>query len=95
MHIPYIANLIFSISCDGIFTEQYEEQLRLVFASNTDDAIRQATEIGSNHAEQFVDRNGRMITWNFIAVKEINQTELEAGALIYSSIKEVEPIGMI
>ena len=92
---PFIVNLVFGISCEGVFTDQYEEQLRLVFAENEQAAIDTAKQLATEITCDFTDREGRTIGWKFIAVKDIMPVELNNGSLIHSSIKETEPIGMI
>lgn len=92
---PFIVNLVFGISCDGIFTDQYEEQLRLVFSENEEAAIRKGKTIAVEIAGHFTDRLGRIMEWKFIAVKDIARVQLDNGSLLYSSIKETEPIGML
>lgn len=92
---PFIVNLVFGISCEGIFTDQYEEQLRLVFSGNEDEAIEKGKTIAAEIAGHFTDRLGRIMEWKFIAVKDISRVELDNGSLIHSTIKETEPIGML
>lgn len=93
MQQPFIAKILFSISCDDIFTEQYEEQLRLVFSEDASKAVNIAKQIGTQEEGNFIDRRGRMIGWKFIAVKDVTKVSLEQGALLHSSIKETEPVG--
>jgi hypothetical protein len=92
---PFITNLVFSILCEGVFTDQYEEQLRLVFAADEQDAVSIARDMGAKEEGKFVDRHGRIIGWNFIAVKDVTAVQLEQGALLHSSIKEMQPFSMI
>ncbi len=92
---PFIVNLVFGISCEGVFTDQYEEQLRLVFSENEDGGIHKGRIIAKEIAGHFTDRLGRIMEWKFIAVKDISRVKLDNGSLLYSSIKETEPIGMI
>jgi hypothetical protein len=91
----FIAHLIFSISCEGVFTDQYEEQLRLVYAQNDEDAIRTAKKMATQEEEDFADRKGRKMSWKFIAVKDILRVPLEQGVLLHSSIKEIQPVAFV
>ena len=95
MQQPFIANILFSISCEGIFTEQYEEQLRLLFASDFDEAVNAAKLIAAGEECDFKDRHERTITWKYIAVKDVVKVNLDQGALLHSSIKETEPVGLV
>lgn len=91
----FIAHLIFSISCEGVFTDQYEEQLRLVFAHDDTEAIQAAKNLASKEEEDFADRKGRRMSWKFIAVKDILNVSLEQGVLLHSSIKEIQPVALL
>lgn len=86
---PYVAHLIFRILCDGVSTEQYEEQWRLVFASDETEALEMARIAGQEEAGSFTDRWGRLICWQMVAVKDLQPIELKNGSLIVSRIREV------
>lgn len=88
----YTAQLIFKITCSDVPSEQYEEQWRLVFANDERKAIDEARNVAKNEEATFVDRHGRTINWQFIAVKELQKVELENGVQLFSMIKEVTPI---
>lgn len=88
----YTAQLIFKITCGDVPTEQYEEQWRLVFADDNRKAIDEARKVAKNEEATFVDRHGRTITWQFIAVKDLQMIEIENGVQLFSMIKEVTPI---
>lgn len=85
----YVAHLIYRILCDGISTEQYEEQWRLIFAENDLEALELARETGQEEASEFADRWGRRISWQMIAVKDLQRTDLSHGTLVHSQIREV------
>lgn len=85
---PYVAHLIFRILCDGVSTEQYEEQWRMVFAGDEGEALEMARIAGQEEAGSFTDRWGRLICWQMVAVKDIQAVELKNGALIASRIHE-------
>jgi hypothetical protein len=40
----------------------------------------------------FLDRHGRMVNWKLVAIKDIREFSLENGALLFSQVKEVEPV---
>ncbi|MBZ0098636.1 MAG: DUF4288 domain-containing protein [Taibaiella sp.] len=88
----YASQIIYSIKCNGEFTGQYEEQWRLVFANDEPGAIEQAKQIGSQEASIFVDRHGRAICWEMIAIKDVREVELGHGALLTSSVIDVTTI---
>lgn len=86
---PYVAHLIFRILCDGVSTEQYEEQWRLVFADDAEEALVMARIAGQEEVTTFTDRWGRLICWQMVAVKDLQPLELKNGALVFSQIREV------
>jgi Domain of unknown function (DUF4288) len=88
----YVAQIIYRIDCEGVIAEQYEEQWRLVFADNEDEAVEQAKKIAATEATTFIDRHGRAICWNLIAVKDLQPVVLENGVMLFSVLKEVEPV---
>lgn len=88
----YIAQIIYRISCIDVHCEQYEEQLRLVFADDERIALEEAKRIAALEECSFVDRRGRRVTWQMIAVKDLQQVDLSNGSLLFSTVKEVEPI---
>ncbi|OSZ78720.1 hypothetical protein CAP35_10870 [Chitinophagaceae bacterium IBVUCB1] len=88
----YTAQIIYKIKCDGISTEQYEEQWRLVFASDMRDALFQARVVAKEEETTFVDRHGRTVAWELVAVKDMQEVDVKHGSLLFSSVKEIEPI---
>lgn len=88
----YASQIIYSIKCEGEFTGQYEEQWRLVFADNEPAAIQQARDVGMAEASIFVDRHGRAICWEMIAIKQVREVDLGHGALLTSSVIDVTTI---
>lgn len=88
----YTAQIIYRIKCSGTKTEQYEEQWRLIFGNNEREALEQARTIALDEEATFIDRHGRTIVWEMVAVKDLQQVELRNGTLLMSTVKEVEPI---
>ena len=88
----FTAHIIYRIVCEGICSEQYEEQWRIFFAEDEYTALEEARRFGREEECAFIDRHGRKIKWEMIAVKEIREIDMQHGALIVSSVKEVEPI---
>jgi hypothetical protein len=89
----YTAQIIYRIKCSGTQTEQYEEQLRLVFGTDERHALEQARTIALDEESTFVDRRGRTVAWEMVAIKDLQQVVLQNGTLLMSTVKEVEPIG--
>lgn len=88
----FTAQIIYRILCEGNFTEQYEEQWRLIVALDERTALDEARKIGAADAQSFVDRHGRMMEWQMIAVKDLQECNFQNGALLFSTVKEMQPI---
>jgi hypothetical protein len=89
----YTAQIIYRIKCEGVIgTEQYEEQWRLIIADDERDALHKTKDAGKQEEATFIDRHGRAIQWEMVAVKDIQPVQLDHGALLFSTIKEVEPV---
>lgn len=88
----FTAQIIYRINCEGVATEQYEEQWRIIFATDERNAIEEAKRTGKEEECNFSDRHGRRIEWKMIAIKEIKKIDISHGALLFSMLKEVEPI---
>ncbi len=88
----FAAHIIYRIICSKMKTEQYEEQWRILYATDERAALEEARKLGKNEECTFTDRYGRTVTWEMIAVKELNEVIMQHGALLFSTVKEVEPI---
>lgn len=88
----FTAQIIYRIECDGHFTDQYEEQWRLVFAEDELQAVTEARNTGYHEETTFVDRHGRTIFWRMLAVKDLQPVELVNGGLLFSTVREAEMI---
>lgn len=88
----FTAQIIYRIKSGSSNTEQYEEQWRLVYAEDEYEALEAAREIGKEEEATFVDRHGRTVCWELVAVKDLQQVHLKQGAILFSTVKEIEPI---
>lgn len=88
----FTAQIVYRIECDGQHTDQYEEQWRLVFAENEEQAVIEARNSGLGEETTFVDRHGRTIYWRMLAVKDLQPVELVNGGLLFSMVREVQPV---
>ena len=88
----YLAKIIFRIICgDGEHTAQFDEQLRLIHASDKQQAFEKAVEFGKTEEDSFYNIHQQPVHWTFVNVSELyRMEELLDGAEIYSRIKEVE-----
>jgi len=90
----FVAQLIYRIRCEGVPDEQYEEQWRLIFAEDERAALKAAPEIALVDEAVFADRQGRMIEWQLVAIKDMKLVDLQQGALLASTVREVAPVAM-
>ena len=88
----YTAQIVYRIECEGMPTDQYEEQWRLIYADDAQRALTSAREAGKDEEATFIDRHGRSICWRMLAVKDIQQVELNNGCLLFSKVHEAEPV---
>ena len=86
----FTAQIIYRIECEGLFTDQYEEQWRLVYADDEHTALMEARQAGKNEEATFIDRHGRTICWRMLAVKDLQPIELKNGGLLFSMVHEAE-----
>jgi hypothetical protein len=85
----FTAQIIYRIKCEGVLSEQYEEQWRIVYADNQNDALAKAREVALQEESTFIDRHGRTVQWQLVSVKSIQQVELKHGTLLFSELKEM------
>jgi hypothetical protein len=88
----FTSQIIYRIKCEGVVSEQYEEQWRIVHANDERDALARAKEVAILEEATFIDRHGRTVCWELIGVKSIQQVDLQHGTLLFSEVKEIEPI---
>lgn len=88
----YLSQAIYRIICEGVATEQYEEQWRLLYAMDERTALANAREVAHEEECTFVDRHGRTVAWQFVAVKDLSEVALNHGTLLFSQLREVEPV---
>ena len=70
---------------------QFDEQLRLIEASNEDQAFEKACTIGKNAEDSFYNLKQQLVRWQFVNVSELHLlSELIDGAEMYSRINEVD-----
>jgi len=88
----YLAKIVFQIVCgDGNHTAQFDEQLRLIAASDEVEAFEKASIIGNNEQESFYNLKQQLVRWQFVNVSELyHLNELIDGAELYSRINEVD-----
>jgi len=88
----YLAKIVFRIICGtGNHTAQFDEQLRLIKASNESEAFDKACEIGMQEQDEFFNEQEKLVQWKFINVAELYKLSgLLDGAELYSRIQEAD-----
>jgi hypothetical protein len=88
----YLAKIVFRIICgEGNHTAQFDEQLRLISASDKEEAFQKAVAMGNQEQDMFVNLRKELVKWQFINVSEIYRlSALIDGAELYSRIEERE-----
>ncbi len=86
----YLAKMVFRIICgDGHHMAQFDEQLRLIQASNKEEAFQKAQTLGSKEEEIFFNQQQQLVQWQFINTSDLYQLQdLIDGAELYSRIEE-------
>ena len=86
----YITKIVFNIAAETTIN-QFDEQLRLVAAENTEEAFHKARTIGLREEDIFYNDNMKEVKWEFVNVAEIIPiSNLEDGIELYPRIHETE-----
>jgi hypothetical protein len=86
----YLVKLIYQIICgDGMHTAQFDEQLRIIAATDDMNALTKAQLLGHREQETFYNNKEKLVQWKFIDVSEMNRIDsFFDGAELYSRINE-------
>lgn len=88
----YLVKIVFRIICgDGNHNPQFDEQLRILQASDEFHAFQKGRKLGENEQDNFLNAANKPVHWKFIDISEIHKLdELKDGAEMYSRIHEEE-----
>jgi hypothetical protein len=88
----YITKIVFIISSEGHAAKnQFDEQLRLVCATDAEEAFYKARTIGLSEENSFYNDKFNRVNWEFVNVTEVLPlNQLEDGIEVYSRIHEAE-----
>ena len=91
----YIAKLIFQIlSGEGSHAPQFDEQLRLLKASDWHEALLKAQALGSQEECRFQNQQKQWVQWKFVNITELTCLgTLEDGRELHYQITEPENAG--
>jgi hypothetical protein len=88
----YITKIVFNISSESHSAKnQFDEQLRLVSATDAEEAFYKARTIGLSEEDSFYNENLQRVNWEFVNVTEVLPLQqLGDGVEVYSRIHEAE-----
>lgn len=88
----YIAKMVFRIVCgNGNHTPQFDEQIRLFYATHQQEALQKAIVLGKAEEDCFMNIHLQPVQWQFIAITALYDIQSPAdGIEIASCIKEVD-----
>ena len=86
----YLAKIVYRIICgDGNHTPQFDEQLRLIEATDNFQAFQKARLLGHREQDNFLNVQDKPVHWKFLDVTELLEiNNLSDGLEIFSQIKE-------
>ncbi|MES2565254.1 MAG: DUF4288 domain-containing protein [Bacteroidota bacterium] len=86
----YLVKLMFNINIDqGSHSSQFDEQVRIVEASNEEEAFHKARAIGRHEEETFFNHDNKIVLWKFIDVVDLYcLSNAKDGEQIYSRTHE-------
>ncbi|MCO5287071.1 MAG: DUF4288 domain-containing protein [Chitinophagaceae bacterium] len=86
----YLVKIVYRIICgEGLHTPQFDEQLRMVRASDALQAFLKGRLLGEHGEETFLNDRQDPVKWKFIDVSELYLIdEIKDGAEIYTRVQE-------
>ena len=85
----YLVKIVFQIICGNTSESQFDEQLRLIAATDKDEAFFKAKKYGEREEDIFFNNKQQQVQWKFINVSELYKLgEMIDGAELYSRIEE-------
>jgi hypothetical protein len=87
----YLTTIVYRIICgEGNHAAQFDEQLRLVYATSKEEAVAKAKAIGVSEQETFYNDKTQLVQWQFVNVSAVYcLDDCIDGAEVFSQIKEV------
>jgi len=88
----YLVKLMFNINTDNSSnTSEFDEQIRVIEALNIEDAFYKARSFGKKEEETFLDKDNKLVSWNFIDVAEVYPLEeMKDGDQVYSTTRKIK-----
>jgi len=77
------------VSGDGNYNAQFDEQLRLIMATNANTALRKAEDLANGFQPPFRNCRNEMVTWKFLCIADLHEIQMpEDGAEVASILHE-------
>lgn len=74
------------VSGDGSYAPQFDEQLRLIHASDANDALSKGESQASGFHKPFRNCNGELVKWEFICIADLYEIEAPQDGVEVSSV---------
>lgn len=86
----YLVKIVYRIICgEGLHTPQFDEQLRIVSASDALQAFLKGRLLGERGEERFLNDRQEPVKWKFIDVSELYLiNEITDGTEVYARVQE-------
>jgi hypothetical protein len=87
----FIAKVVFQIVGQGMTKPQFDEHIRLIEASDFEEALLKARMLGLREEEIVINDQHGPFKWEFVNVSEVAPLkEWKDGAELYSQVREME-----
>jgi hypothetical protein len=88
----FLAKLIFNINIDnGNHNSQFDEQIRIIMARNSEEAFFKARRLGKEEEESFTNSENKTVSWTFIDIANLYLLDdIKDGEQLYSTTHETE-----
>lgn len=78
---------------EGNHTPQFDEQIRLLMAFDSAEALNKAESQADGFHKPFANHNGELVTWKFICIADLNEIDQpHDGQELCSSLHEPEDV---
>lgn len=86
----YLVRYIYQIiSGDDNYNAQFDEQLRLIMASNANEALKKAEDMANGFQPPFKNCRNEVVTWKFLCIADLHEIQMpEDGAEVTSILHE-------
>ncbi len=92
----FLVKYIYEIVCgDGKYNPQFDEQLRLMMATDKSDALHKAEVAAENFHPPFENCKGEKVSWKFICIADLHEISAPGdGVEITSTLHEPDDLNL-